>query len=68
METIWLSPRRFPRTMVAFFANSQMICRQVPHGGVKVPVSATIASSVKSRSPSDSAFQMATRSAQTVSP
>jgi len=44
------------------------LARHVPHGGVSVSVSATTASSVKSRSPSDKAFQIATRSAQTVKP
>ena len=42
--------------------------RQVPQGGVSCSVSATITRSVKSRSPSDKAFQIATRSAQTVKP
>src|SRR5260370_40274074 len=54
--------------MVASLQNSQIICRQVPHGGVSDSVSATIAMALNLRSPSDSAFQMATRSAQTVSP
>jgi uridine kinase len=47
---------------------SQMICRQVPHGGVSCSVSTTTTRSVKSRSQSDKAFQIATRSAHTVRP
>ena len=46
----------------------QMICRQVPHGGVSCSVSTTTTRSVKLRSHSDKAFQIATRSAQTVRP
>src|SRR5687767_328766 len=68
IEHSCVSPLRLARTMCAFLQNSWMICRQVPHGGVNVLVSATMASSAKSRSPSDRAFQIATRSAQTVNP
>src|SRR5437870_13907288 len=66
--SVSVSPRKFANRMSAFLQNSQMIWRQVPHGGVSDSVSATIASLVKFRSPSESAFQIATRSAQTVSP
>ena len=48
--------------------NSQMIWRQAPHGGVGDSVSATTAIAANSRSPSDSALKMATRSAQIVRP
>src|SRR5712664_1607600 len=60
IDTSSFWPRKFARTIVACLANSQMICRQVPHGGVKSSVSATTTRSVKSRSPSESAFQIAT--------
>ena len=42
--------------------------RIIDDGGVNVSVSATTASSVNCRSPSDNAFQIATRSAHTVKP
>jgi len=48
--------------------NSQMICRQAPQGGVSSAVSATTQIAWKRRSPSLTAFQIATRSAQTVRP
>src|SRR4030095_326926 len=68
IETISLSPWRLSSLIDAFLQNSQMICLQVPHGGVNESVSATTVSSVNSRSPSESPFQIATRSAQTVRP
>ena len=45
-----------------------MICRQVPHGGVSDSVSATIDQIGKVPLAFGSAFQIATRSAQTVKP
>src|SRR5436190_18083719 len=47
MWNVSLSPLRLAKTIAAPRANSQMICLHVPHGGVKVSVSATTASSVK---------------------
>ena len=49
-------------------ANSHRICRHGPHGGVGSSVSATTAMRVNSSCPSDSALNMATRSAQIVRP
>ncbi len=46
--------------------NSQMTCRHAPHGGVRRSVSTTTQRRLNLRSPSESAFQMATRSAQMV--
>jgi hypothetical protein len=48
--------------------NSHRICRHAPHGGVGASVSATMAMRVKARWPSDSALNIATRSAQIVRP
>ena len=48
--------------------NSQMIWRQGPHGGVSFSVSHTTAMASNSRSPSEMALKMATRSAQSVRP
>ena len=49
-------------------ANSQRICRQAPQGGVGSSAPVTTATARNRRTPSESAFQMATRSAQTVRP
>src|SRR6187399_1350956 len=48
--------------------NSQRICRHAPHGGVGAAVSATTTTRRKRRCPSEIALNMATRSAQIVSP
>src|SRR6266508_206944 len=49
-------------------ANSQRIWRQAPQGGVGSSASVTMATARNLRTPSESAFQIATRSAQTVRP
>src|ERR1700693_4680815 len=49
-------------------ANSQRIWRQAPQGGVGSSAPVTTATARNLRTPSESAFQIATRSAQTVSP
>ena len=48
--------------------NSQMIWRHGPQGGVSFLVSHTTAMASKSRSPSEMALKIATRSAQMVRP
>ena len=48
--------------------NSQSIWRQAPQGGVGASVSATTAMRAKRAVPSESALNIATRSAQIVSP
>src|SRR5690606_19859396 len=68
MNNVSVLPERFAIVTGMSPQNSQMIWRHVPHGGVSSSVSATIAMALKRVSPSESAFQMATRSAQTVSP
>src|SRR6266545_854083 len=49
-------------------ANSQRIWRQAPQGGVGSSAPVTTATARNLRTPSESAFQIATRSAQTVRP
>src|SRR5262249_7136253 len=49
-------------------ANSQRIWRQAPHGGVGSEAPVTTAIPVNRRTPSERAFQTATRSAHTVRP
>src|ERR1700719_91307 len=61
-------PLRFAMITGTSPQNSQMICRQAPHGGVSVSVSATTAMASKPRSPSEMALKMAVRSAQHVKP
>src|SRR5207249_2508253 len=60
--------RRFARTTSMSPQYSHRIWRQAPHGGVSSSVSARTTIRLNSDSPSDSAFQAATRSAQTVKP
>ncbi len=48
--------------------NSQRICRQAPHGGVKFSVSAATTALRKRRAPSEIALKIATLSAHSVRP
>src|SRR5438445_286938 len=61
-------PDRFARITSASGANSQRICRHAPHGGVGLSVSATTATRLKRRRPSDTPLNTAVRSAHIVSP
>jgi hypothetical protein len=68
MEIISLFPFRFAKITGTSPQNSQISCRQAPHGGVNVSVSVTTAIALNFRSPSLIALKIATRSAHTVNP
>src|SRR5581483_4528298 len=61
-------PCRFTSVNSTSPQNSQRICRQAPHGGVRTSVSAATTTRRNLRTPSEIALKMATRSAQRVSP
>src|SRR5580704_7890360 len=61
-------PFRFERITGMSPANSQIIWRQGPHGGVSFSVSQNTAMASNSWSPSEMALKIATRSAQRVRP
>ena len=68
MRYVFRAPRTVAETTGTSPANSHRIWRHAPHGGVGVSASVTTATARNFRTPSERAFQIATRSAQTVSP